>query len=83
MDKMNGIQVVRDKIKECVEQNIKGYDLEGVEFCDEDYELVENLIAKGKSLEDACDEMMQGVRDCLDEGLKDIEEDENNEVDRV
>lgn len=83
MDKMNGRQVVRDKIKECVEQNIKGYDLESVEFCDEDYELVEDLIAKGKSLEDACDEMMQGVRDCLDEGLEDIEEDETNEVDRV
>ena len=35
------------------------------------------LIAEGKSLEDACDEMMQGVRDCLDEGLEntDIEAD--------
>ena len=31
------------------------------------------LIAEGKSLEDACNEMMQGVRDCLDEGLEDTD----------
>lgn len=68
---------MKEKIKEYVENNTKGFELEGVEFCDEDYEFVEKLIAEGKSLEDACDEMMQGVRDCLDEGLEetDIEAD--------
>lgn len=60
-------------IKEYVENNIKGFELEGVEFCDEDYEFAEKLISEGKSLEDACDEMMQGVRDCLDEGLEDTD----------
>lgn len=68
---------MKGKIKEYVENNTKEFELEGVEFCDEDYEFVEKLIAEGKSLEDACDEMMQGVRDCLDEGLEetDIEAD--------
>lgn len=61
--------IVNDKvlreIKEYVENNAKDFDLDGVEFCDEDFDFVEELIAKGKSLEDACDEMMQGVSDCL------------------
>ncbi len=64
---------MKEKIKEYVENNTKGFELEGVEFCDEDYEFVEKLIAEGKSLEDACDKMMQGVRDCLDEGLEDTD----------
>lgn len=57
---------MREQIKEYVENNAKDFDLDGVEFCDEDFDFVEELIAKGKSLEDACDEMTQGVRDCLD-----------------
>ena len=43
---------MKEKIKEYVENNTKGFELEGVEFCDE---------------------MMQGVRDCLDEGLEDTD----------
>ena len=44
---------MRDKINEYIKNHIKGYELEGVEFCDEDYEFVEKLITEGKSLEDA------------------------------
>ena len=65
---------MRDKINEYIKNHIKGYELEGVEFCDEDYEFVEKLITEGESLEDACDEMMLGIRNCLDENLEDIEE---------
>lgn len=64
---------MKEKIKEYVENNTKAFELEGVEFCDEDYEFVEKLIAEEKSLENACDEMMQGIRDCLDEGLEDTD----------
>lgn len=64
---------MKEKIKEYVENNAKKFELEGVEFCNEDYEFVENLIAEGKSLEDACNEMMQDVRDYLDEGLEDTD----------
>ena len=63
---------MREKIKEYIDRNAKGFDLGGVEFCEEDYEFVEKRISEGKSLEDACDEMLQGVRDCLDEGLNDV-----------
>ena len=55
-------KVLRE-IKEYVENNAKDFDLDGVEFCDEDFDFVEELIVKGKSSEDACDEMMQGVSD--------------------
>lgn len=65
---------MKQRIKEYIKNHIKGYELEGVEFCDEDYEFVAKLIAEGKSLEDACDEMMLGIRNCLDEGLEDIAE---------
>lgn len=70
---------MRDKIKEYIKNHIKEFWLEGVKFSDEDYEFVEKLIAEGKSLEDACNEMMQTIRkfqrllNYLDEGLDDIE----------
>lgn len=64
---------MRKNIENYIEHNIKNYQLEGVEFCNEDYEFAEKLIAEGKSLKDACDEMMQGVRDCLDEGIEDTD----------
>lgn len=53
---------MKQRIKEYIKNHIKGYELDGVEFCDEDYEFVEKLITEGKSLEDACDEMMLGIR---------------------
>ena len=43
---------MKEKIKEYVENNTKGFELEGVEFCDEDYEFVEKLIAEANATYD-------------------------------
>ena len=40
---------MKEKIKKYIENNTKGFELEGEEFCNEDYEFVEKLIAEGKS----------------------------------
>ena len=59
---------MRERIRDYLEKEAKNFDLEGCEFCDEDFEYVEFLIANGKSLEAACMNMMQVMRDCLDDG---------------
>lgn len=67
-----------EKIQNYMENNAKAFELEGVEFAEEDYEFVENKMKTGMTMQDACDECLQGIRDCLDEGLDDIEEDYEN-----
>lgn len=59
---------MREKIKSYIEKEAKNFDLEECEFCEEDFTYVESLIAEGKSLENACMNMMQIMRDCLDNG---------------
>lgn len=59
---------MREKIKEYVAKEAKRFDLENYEFCEEDFQYVESLITKGKSLEAACTNMMQVMRVCLDDG---------------
>ena len=61
---------MREKIREYLEENLYGFKLESVEITDDDVSWVKNKINKDNvSLEDACDECLQGIRDCLDEGL--------------
>lgn len=64
---------MRESIKQYMTSHTKDFELEGVEFCEEDYEFAEQLVANGKSIEEACDETMQSIRDCLDAGLDDLE----------
>ena len=56
-------------IKIYIENNLKYFELEGVEITDEDVDLVEQKIKQGKSLEESCDSVLIGIRECLDEGL--------------
>lgn len=66
---------MREAIWNYVEDNLKGFELEGVEITDDDIDLIEEKINKcNMTLEAACDEYLQGIRDCLDEGLEDEEE---------
>ena len=66
---------MRDKIWNYIEDNLKGFELEGVEIAEEDIDWIEEKINKhNTSFEDACDECLQGIRDCLDAGLDDEEE---------
>lgn len=60
-----------------IENNLKGFEFEGVEITDEDVDWIEEKINKGMSLENACDECLQGIRDCLDAGLDDESDNED------
>lgn len=62
---------MREKIKEYIEENLKYFELAGVEITEEDIDWAEGKIVQGKSIEDACDELLNGIRECLDEGLED------------
>lgn len=67
-------EILVENIWSCVEYNIKGYKLEGVEIVDEDIDYVKELMSQGMSLEDAVCTMLGGIRDCLDAGLDDDED---------
>lgn len=70
---------MREKIWNYVEDNLKGFELEGVEISEEDIDWIEDKINNyNMSLEDACDECLQSIRDCLDEGIEDDDEDEED-----
>ena len=60
-----------------MEDNLKYFNLEGVKLMEEDFELAEEKVEDGMSIEDACDEVLSGIRECLDEGLEDFDEDED------
>lgn len=62
---------MREKIEDYIDENLRYFELEGVEITEEDIEFIEEKINSGKSIEDACDEVLSGIRECLDEGLDD------------
>ena len=66
------------RIEEYVQNNLKAHELEGVEFVEEDYETIYILYQKSKNekLEDVIDKYMSDVREILDEGLDDNEDEE-------
>lgn len=67
---------MREKIEDYMENNLKYFELEGVEITEDDFDFAEEKVKQGKSIEDACDEVLRGIRECLDDGLEDeIEED--------
>ena len=66
---------MRDKIWDYVKNHLKDFELEGVEIAEEDIAWIQNRIdIDNISLETACDECLQDIRDILDEGLEDEEE---------
>lgn len=68
---------MRNEIWNYIKNNLKGFELEGVEISEEDIDWIEKKITNHNvSLEDACDECLQLIRDCLDEGLDDAEEED-------
>lgn len=70
--KENNLIPIRERIESYIEDNKKGFELEGVEITEDD---IDNVLSKirddGLSLETSCDEVLQGIRDTLDEGLED------------
>ena len=52
----------------------KGYELEGVELTDEDAELALDYINQGMSKDDAIDKVLSGIRETLDMGIGDEDE---------
>jgi len=68
---------MRNKIRTYLNENLKYFDLEGVEITEDDIDVVEKNINKyNKPLEIACDEVLKEIRDCLDDGLDDELDDE-------
>ena len=61
---------MKEKIKDYMESNLKYFELEGVEITEEDFDFAESKVKYGKSIEDACDEVLKGIRECLDNGLE-------------
>ena len=49
-----------------LERNKHYYDLKGVEITTEDAENVISLIQGGMTMDKAVDEILKGIRDCLD-----------------
>lgn len=62
---------MREKIESYIEENLKYFELEGVEITEYDIDFAEEKARHGKSIEDACDEVLRGIRECLDDGLED------------
>lgn len=60
---------MREKIENYIENNLKHFELQGVEITEHDIELAEEKVKQGKSVEDACNEVLKGIRECLDDGL--------------
>lgn len=72
---------MREKIETYIEENLKYFELEGVEITEYDIDFAEEKVKQGKSIEDACDEVLKGIRECLDEGLEDFEEEDFEDED--
>ena len=60
---------MRDKIKSYIENNLKYWELEGVEITEEDICFIESKVKQGKSIENACNEVLNGIKECLNDGL--------------
>ena len=52
----------------------KEFELEGVEFTDEDVDFANGLAKKGISEEEAIAQTLDGIREVLDEGLENEED---------
>ena len=52
----------------------KGYELEGVEITDEDGQLALDYMKQGMSKDDAIDKVLSGIRETLDMGIEDEDE---------
>ena len=65
-----------EKVKEYFETiNLQRYDLGGCEFQDDDFETIAERVDAGKgAIEKVTDDYLYEVREILDEGLEDIEE---------
>lgn len=64
---------MRYEIWDYMEENLKNFELGGVEIVEDDVEAVEiRMREHQQTLEQACDEVLQGIRDCLDEGLDEM-----------
>lgn len=55
------------KIKTDLETNAERYELRGIEFTDEDAELVDNLMRGGVGYEDALNQVLRGISETLSE----------------
>lgn len=55
------------KIKTDLETNAERYELRGIEFTDEDVELVDNLMRGGVGYEDALNQVLKGISETLSE----------------
>lgn len=58
---------MRELILSDLVEKASDYQLEGVEFTQEDVDYVESLIANGTSYEDAIDICLEGIYDVLNE----------------
>ena len=67
---------MREKIEDYMEENLKYFELLGVEITEDDFNFAEEKVRQGKSIEDACDEVLRGIRECLDDGLEDFAEED-------
>lgn len=58
---------MRDNIRKYLNKiNLNDYDLGGVELTEEDIDNIENKINAGSSLEEATDDVLYAIRECLD-----------------
>ena len=67
---------MREKIESYMEENLKYFHLVGVEITEDDFDFAEDKVKQGKSIEDACDEVLRGIRECLDNGLEDFKDED-------
>lgn len=61
---------IKETIENYMVTNLKYFDLEGVELSKEDFDFALKMVKEEKTIEDACDEVLRGIRNCLDDGLK-------------
>lgn len=61
------IEEIREYVKTV---NLGDYDLGGVEITEEDLEEIKTLVGDGKTLKEATDNVLYGIRKTLDEGLE-------------
>lgn len=61
---------IKEIIKNYMVTNLKYFDLESVELSKEDFDFALKMVKEGKTVEDACNEVLRSIRNCLDDGLK-------------
>ena len=71
--KTNKIQISLDEIIDDLNDEKGYYDLDGVEITREDAHQVRTLLNSGYSKEEALEEVLSGIYDCLHENDDDIE----------